>query len=341
MTSPDYGKIINRSWSLTWKNKWLWVYGLVIAAISGSSFNYSGSGGSSGDKTSPVNDLQNGLPSNVTEEGKKVLGQATNVFSSWLAQVSATTWVLLALGIVLLIVFGIIVNMVVTVWAKGSLISGLSMADNNEEVGLTNTSKKGLLTVKNLIIYGFISLGIVLGVVLLALVLFGLLAIVGSFGSSVSMSVMVFVAAILGVLVFLTLVVFLVILSMVGVYAERLIVLKDMAPWEAWKKGLSLSKGNFLHTALMGIINGIIGCTVSCLGVLALLLVLGIPAVILVVPMFAGGSFHFSWALSAGLVTLFFLGIWANLVMRAVMVVFNTSNWNLFFKEVTQNEKSS
>ena len=47
MGSIDYSKIIQRSWEITKKNKWLWVVGIVIAAFGGGSGGSGGGGGSS------------------------------------------------------------------------------------------------------------------------------------------------------------------------------------------------------------------------------------------------------------------------------------------------------
>src|SRR3989344_4515034 len=44
MSSVDYSRILKRSWQLSWKNKWLWVYGLILAIFGGSG----GSGGGAG-----------------------------------------------------------------------------------------------------------------------------------------------------------------------------------------------------------------------------------------------------------------------------------------------------
>lgn len=341
MTTPDYGKIIHRSWELTWKNKWLWVYGLVLAFMGSGGYSGGGGSGSSSSSSSSrsVQQIQNNVPADLPKEGQKVLGQATNLLASWLQNVPATTWLLLFLGLVLFLLFALILNMVITAWAKGSLISGLEMADSDEAVGLIETSKRGIAKIKNLIIFGLISLGIVLGLILIATVLFIIIGVLISVLSGAAQVVLAILFGIVGIAGFITLFVVLVILSMVGIYAERLIVLKNVAPWEAWKKGLSLSKGNFLHTALMGIINLALGCTISCLGLLALLVLLGIPGVIIVLPMFTNG-FHFVAGSFIGLVILIVMAIYINLLLRAVLVVFDTGNWNLFFKQVMESEGS-
>lgn len=73
MSNMDYAKIIKRSWELTWKNRWLWVMGLVLAAFGGGI----GKGGSGGSRGSSTN-----IP-NVSPSPSPVLREATNIFKNW------------------------------------------------------------------------------------------------------------------------------------------------------------------------------------------------------------------------------------------------------------------
>jgi hypothetical protein len=291
----NYENILRRSWALTIKNKWLWVYGLVIAALSGggSGFNGFGSGSSS---------------------EKKLPNLDTSFLNGWLAQVPVTTWVLLGLGLVFLILVGAVVAWVARVWAKGALIGGLKDADDEKEITLANTAPHGFKNIKNLMIYGLISGGISMGIFIILSIPLVLTALSSNW---VLFALLVF----LGVMV---LVIIFVLLAMVNIYAERLIVLGKISPWIAWKKGLALSRGNFLPTMLMGLINTALGCAIGCLTVI-LLAVFVIPAIIFALLLPVG---------AIGLILLIILFLSASLAIRMVLTVFTYSNWNLFFKEV-------
>jgi hypothetical protein len=143
-----------------------------------------------------------------------------------------------------------------------------------------------------------------------------------------------------GIVGFLALIVAIILFSVLTIYAERLIVLKNLAPWEAWKKGLSIGRHNLLPTILMGIINSAIGCTSGCVGIIALLLVFALPGILLIFPMFNGG-FHFpgiGQIIGIAILVILFFSI--NLLMRAVFLVFDAGNWNLLFKEIYKEEEN-
>jgi hypothetical protein len=341
MKDIDYGKIIKRSWQLTWKNKWLWVMGIVLAAFggggSGSSGGSSGSSGGSNIKIPSVSPSP--APTNIQNfrnETSYVLGTATNFLKSWFMNISAGSWILLGLLILLFIVFSTAIVWILTSWAKGALITGLNIADMDQPVDLKNSSPSGVAKIKDLIIFKLISAGLTIAIVLGIAAIFGL-------GFLVKLAIpflgiiWLVLFGIVGVLAFAVAMVF---FTMLTIYAERLIVLKNISAWKAWKKGLSLGRHNFLPTLIMGFINSVIGCVSGCVGILALLLVFALPGALLIVPIFRNG-FHFpGLGQIVGIVILLVLFITINLLIRAVFVVFDTGNWNLLFKEIYKEEKN-
>ncbi len=334
MQNIDYGKIIKRSWELTWKNKWLWVMGLVLAAFGGGSSGGSGGGGGS---SSSNTSLPGSSPSpdptnieNIKQQTTYVLGEATNVFKNWITGIPVGTLVLLGLLILVFVIFTTAILWVLTSWAKGALIAGLNMADMDEAVDLKKVSPKGIAKIKDLIVFKLISFGITTVLIL------GIIFIIG-IGFLIKLLIPVLgiiwlvLFGIVGVLAFI---ISMVLFVMLSIYAERLIVLKDYSPWNAWKKGLSLSKGNFIPTFVMGLINSVIGCTSGCVGLLLLGLVLGIPGYFLIAPSFDDG-FHFPGiGQIIGIAVLFLIFVSINTLIKAVFIVFNYGNWNLLFKEI-------
>lgn len=315
MVSIDFGATMRRSWDLAWKNKWLWVYGLVIAALTGSSYSSFNNSFNSSKSTKPSVNAQ------------KIVNDAITFVTTWLKQVPPQTWALLVVGILLSIILGIIVRWVALAWAQGALIGGLNDADENKTVTLKTTTTYGIKSLKDLIIFSVISALIWLGIIVGFLAVFGLVALALSF----SKALMIVWLVTAGFLVLLTIFVASVLFAMISVYAQRLIVLEGIKPWDAWKKGLSLSKGNFLNTVLMGLLNSVVGCVVGCGTMVVIVVILGIPALVFAFPFFSGNFPPVSFV-GLGLLTL--IGLWANFIIRAALVVFNYSNWNLLFKAV-------
>jgi hypothetical protein len=332
MKNIDYGQILRRSWELTKRHKWLWVYGLVLSVFAGRG---SGSGSVQLPSTDSLKDAPQKLPSDLPETSSQILGQATSAISEWFSRQPVSTWFLLAGIFLLLISFGIAVSWIIRSWAKGSLIAGLAQADNDQPTTLVNTSVEGLKKLKHLIIFSLISLGLGLAIIL-GLVLLGLIGYLVFVSSPTARSVWIVLIIAIGLL---TVIVAFIILAMVGIYAERLIVLKNYSPWPAWKKGLSLSRHHLLHTILMSIINQVVGCLAGCLSLIVLMIVLGIPAVVLVAGLFKDGFQPPNLATIITLVIFFFVFLYANFLVQAVITVFKYSNWNLFFKQAMAEEE--
>lgn len=316
---------------MTWQNKWLWVAGLVLASLSSGGGSGGGNFGSSSSGTTPSSSptpIQ--IPDNIEDKTSYVLGIATNYLENWFFGVSSKDWVMLAIVLVCFFVVGIAANWVITSWAKGALILGFEDANNNKVVTLKSISPYGLANIKKLIIFGLISFlaTFVLTIGLLLVVGVGYLfsILLGTAGT--------ILLVLIGILAFLVFLVLLVIFVMITIYAERLIVLKGFSPWNAWKKGFSLSKGNFFPTIIMGIINSIVGFATGCLGILISLIVFSIPAYLLIAPMFEDGFIMPNISQLVGILVLILLFMSINIAIRAVFVVFNYGNWNLFFRQV-------
>lgn len=335
MASVDYGKIISRSVEITKKNKWLWVLGLALVIFSGSGGGGGGGGRSSSSTGSILKDIPQKMPSNLPQKTNQVLGEATNVIKDWFHSIPLSTWIFIGIGILVIICIWVIISLIIRSWAKGALIYGIDQADQGKDVSLISCSPRGIVKVKHLIIFGLISCCITIGLFLLS----GFVLVLGYFVFNFSSTLQTFWIILGGVIVVLSIVVLLIIFSMLSIYAERLIILHDYSPWQAWKKGLSLSKNNFLPTVVMGVLNMTIGCSVGCLFLMIILLILAIPAFILIVPVFKDGFRMPSIPVILGGFLLLLLFIYANYLINALMTVFKFSNWTLLFKEILKEEK--
>lgn len=338
MEQIDFGKIIKRSWDLTWKNKWLWVVGIVLTASGGSGFSGSG-GGSSSNSASP--DLPGASPrpfdiESIRNETNNVLGVATDAVGDWFSSIPPEKWMFFGLGVLVFILFSIAIAWVLKSWATGALITGMEDADLGKEVNLKTLTPQGLRNIKNLIMLGIISsfMFITLYVVYLLLlgIGFGIRAIVPLLGN-----IWIGIFGVVGVLIVIVLSV---IFAMLTVYSERLIVLKGYSPLNAWKKAFKLTKGNFLPTAIMGIINGFLGCLAGCAGTVVLLIALAIPGIILIMPIFKDGFTFPSVPQIIGILILLTIFITVSRLISAVLVVFNAGNWNQIFKIIMSKDST-
>ena len=135
MGSIDYSKIIQRSWEITKKNKWLWVVGIVIAAFGGGS---GGSGGGGGSSSSTSTNFPSESPSpvpieNIKDKTSYVLGMATDSLQNWFSNFPTINWFVLGLIVFFVIIVGMVIIWILTSWAKGALIQGLDDADNESK----------------------------------------------------------------------------------------------------------------------------------------------------------------------------------------------------------------
>lgn len=338
--SIDYGSIIKRSWFLVRKYKWLWVYGLVLAVFGGGGGSGSSSSGGSSSNSTNSNFIKN-IPSDtkgLEQKGQQVLGDATTAISQWAAHVSPGVWILLGLVVVLLIIVAVAISIVVVNWAKAGLIYGLHEANQDKDVNLPSTSTQAIGKIKPLFKFGLIQLGLFI-LLLLGLGLGGGVLAFLWFVLSFSKIVAVILVALLGMALIITFIILMVIFSMVGIYADRLIVLHGYSSWLAWKKSFSLTKKSFLSIVVMGIINSIVGCASGCLSILVLGIVLAIPGFLLLMPVFSKGISGVTPGIVVGSGIIIFIFVQFNLLFRALFVVFNYSNWNLFMDQALKEEQ--
>lgn len=327
--SSDYTSIIKHSFEIVKKNKWLLVYGLLLA----------GSGGAWGSSNLNIGDLseirkifeedQPDLP----EKGAQVLGTFASTLGQWFTNVGLDKWLLLILGVLVFILFSVVLGLVIQSWAKASLITGVQIGLESGKTDLKNTSSAGITQLKKLIIFSLLMTAITF-LILTILPLAWFLIFLVFKGIQELKIFWIIVGVFLGLTTFFIMTI---LFAMVSIYAERLIVLRSYTPWEAWKEALRISKKSFMSTLVMGIINSIAKASVGCLGVIILLLILGLPIFFLLYPGISKGQFPYYSIFPAAI--LFIIFIFANMVIRAALVVLIYSNWNQVFNEfISQKE---
>jgi hypothetical protein len=344
MTDINYSGIIKRAWTLTKSHKWLWVYGIVLAVLGGSSGNFGNSGGSSSRSPSPEN-LKN-LPEQIPDETRKVLGAATDAITQWVNSVSPFTWITVGLALLTVLSIGMVIIWITKTWAKAGLIAGMAQASRGQPVTLETTAKSALSSIRPLIHYGvllflfglaaFVVWGIVLAVN------FALIAFVPVLGTIIG----IFLGLVLAVIMLICIVFF----SIISVYAERLIVLQNLPPMAALKKSYRLTRKHVGETLIMGLLNNVIGCTAGCLSMLAILM-LFIPAAVISVMIIGGSWSEFTknpmayayalpWFAGGGLLLLMLFFSLIQLT-NAIIIVWKYGTWNEFFAQIMKSEEST
>ena len=322
---PDYSVFISKTIEVIKKNKWLFVYGFVLAIFS--------SGSSTSNFRLPNGDnlpnLKDSIPSDLPEETSQVLGAYTSQLLDWVGSVSLYTWVVLVLGIIFLVLFGVTIRVILTAWATGGLIGGLDLAFRGNLVTLKNSVNHALANIKGLVVFGFISLLIFLGLSLALVSFWGIIYFLIQNVEALK-SFWVIVGSVVGIVAFFLMFVF---YLMIEAYAQRLIVLKGYKPWLAWKKALSLSRSSFLPTLVMGIINSLLTGVVGCLSIILIILILGIPTFVLILPYIKKGQIP-PVSVILSLLATFLLFVNLNILVQAAMIIFKHGNWNQMFYHV-------
>lgn len=322
----DYKAILKRSWEITKTNKVLWVFGMVLAALSGGGINGGGGGGGGSENNTGTGDfnlLELPTIEEIPQQSSQILGAATDRISELFSNIPVGVWIILGASIFLAVIIAIIISIFIREWARGALIALIHDIEDEKPPGLRSGSLHGLSVVKR-----FIYLHIVPGILftLAVLIISGffvaIFLLINSTAAKIiigGLGVLLFVALILigGVLLFLTI-----------TLAEQLVIRKNLSAKEALKTGFKLSKKYFFQMTGMAAIHLGLGCAVGCAAIMILLLLIAIII------------FAFALGKQAGLIALTVIGIpvfaflLLSVLIKGIIQVFKTSNWTLLAREI-------
>jgi len=206
----EYGKIVSRSASIVWRNKFLMILGIIASLASGSySGGGSGSGGSGGGESF-------GGIEQLTEAQEAIAGLTVGVF--------------IALGCVVLF-FGIVLWAISSI-ARGGMIASVDSIESGEKSGFTHSWSAGWHKKWTLL-----GIGIIPAIPGLILFVIGVMAgISPEFGAG-GLAVTVFCLACVFVPVML-------VLSILRNFAERACMLEDLGVVDSYRRGTSVLKSN-------------------------------------------------------------------------------------------------
>lgn len=310
----DYGEIITRAWNITWKNKFLWVLGFLVALTS------TGNSRSSFDRSFDETD-------------------AANFFSDpqMVATISALVFALICVFMVIGLIFWLL-SMV----ARGGLIDGVNRIDDGEKVTLGETFSAGISAIWRMIGVYFIAY---LPMMLFGLIIAGIVFVtVGSAFAVEAMSqgpeeMMDVIAGSMGLL-WMCLCVLICIMIPVGIvltfiteFASRGTVILQLGIMDSLRHGWNVFKDNLGAVILLWILMGIITFIVS----IALGIVMIVPSLIIFAPVIATlvsegtmSGLNIAWSIAGGLC----LGIFGALFM-SVIQTWMSAVWTLAYKEFT------
>ncbi len=332
----DYGKLIRRAWEITWRYKFLWVFGIAMAFCRagsgvGSNFNWN--------SRSLTNQNNFGQFLNPTNPMTKSI---ENFLSSGLL------WFLLGLLIVLIVVF-FVLGIAVVAYARGSLIRSVHLLENGETLDFRRAWAEGKGTFRRL--FGMEVLlnipGLLIGLTIILLVVLLLINLLRSSGMAYGGGQSAFLRILLTIapamVIFIcslacaALVVQLLI-AILEVFGSRAIALEGMPVLAGLSRGWKLFLANLAPSIILAIILFVISFGIG------LLISIPIALLIAVLMVFLMGVVHLAgaaWLVFVPIIALFvFVVAVLSSVVRGVFLVFSETLWTLAYRDFTRMEES-
>ncbi|MBI2029221.1 hypothetical protein HYT02_02285 [Candidatus Gottesmanbacteria bacterium] len=312
-------EIYKKSFGIVKKNRWLWVFGMVLVATSGASF--SGNFQSFGNISSSFNQ------GSTTNSGAApdfsifttVLSSIMNIFS----QVPVSAYATLAISVVIAIILGMIISLVVISWAQGAAIGAINDGYNNKPVTLRSGSLYGIRSFKR-VIWLMIVPGLLYFLAIIIPFIISLFVMIALWDSTLG--------RLIGILIFLIFL-FIMILASLAIsasiiWAKRITVIEGKGAYQSFKEGWVLVKTHFLKMIALGCSNCVLSC---CLGIT---IAASIGAAI------AAGIGLLSVNKQVGMILLATIGIIVlillllSLLFGGIYTIFNYTTWNILYRQV-------
>ena len=304
----DFGDVLKRSWDITWKNKALWLLG-ILASCSGGG----GGGGSGGGQAG------GGFRGYSFESGE------FPELERWLERIppETITAIVLALGCLALLVA--LLAIVLGALGQAGLIAGFDLADAGHPITLSEAFRRGLKNFWKILAIQFI-VGVLVLLVGATVALGGGLFAVGTLG--------------LGLICLLPLVCLMVpVMFLVGVYvmlAQVAVVVEDLGLLDAFQRGWEIFRAHLGSVIVMALIlilgGGLVG------------LILALPLLLIAVPAVFGLLLGGEGQISTGVLVsgLCFVGLLPLLILlNGILQTFVTGAWTLTFRRLAASPKET
>jgi hypothetical protein len=318
----DLGNILSRAWKITWNNKILWLFGVLAALGSGGG----GNGGSS-------NFNFRGNPSDLSPRGPNLPPELERWFSD-LRNVGPTILAIIIGVICVLFLIGLVVY-VLSLLGQGGLIGGARLADANGHVTFGEAWELARRYAWRLFLINLPA--ILLGLLVVVIAIVTAVAVVGIFAGNANPGPNSAIGVLIGV--FACVVPLACVVGLVGLalrilifFARFAVVLEDLAPMAALRRGWEILKSNFISILILGIILVIGGAVFGFIIALPLIVavlpvvigIIGTAATNQAMPLAAGGIFALVCCAVYVPVLIF---------LRGVFETWATSAWTLAYQQ--------
>lgn len=294
MKEINYLEILKKSWRITWKNKYLWWFGLFLSLGGGSSFSFN-------------------VPGN--NDWEKQLGEKGDLANDFFAQ----HWQIFIAGAVLLVLL-IAAFVVLRIIAQAGLVKTLNRIENNEK----GNFKEGFGEGKKYF-WKLLKVGLILGFLMICLIVVLSLPVIFLFYLEAVFSGIL--ATFLAVLIFIPLVI---VSSFLGKYAFFYITLSDLGIRSSFERSYYLFRKNIIQSIIMSLLFIPVSIFLTFI-FLTVFFLIGIFFLIIGIILYlAISKIGIVIAISAGLIV--FLA--SLIFLTSVYQVFYQTVWFLFFKEI-------
>ncbi|MBI4743852.1 MAG: hypothetical protein HY776_03395 [Actinobacteria bacterium] len=311
----DYGYIIKRSWRITWKYKFLWLFGLFAASYS---FNYN---------------IGNPFPENKTKINppKDLIKTMENIIK-W-ADSHLNILIIIGLTILILTILMIILSII----CEGALI-GLTekIEAGSEEINLSAGWKIGKRCFFRIFKLYLITFLLVILVIVIPAILITFFIATNRLGEINNNAFIPIIIALFTIGLFAILIPLGILIGIIFNYASRFIVIKDYKSIDSVRHGWKLLRSNFVKSILLILINIALGI-MAIIGFLIPFGIIGATGIVLF--MILGKS--------ALAVKIFFVLFMVAILfvlsafIKSITATFFSSYWTLAFMELTKEPSSS
>lgn len=305
----DFFEVIKRAWQITWKYKFLWVFGYLIALAAGGS-NYSNS----------LNSYYSS--SDTTGAANGVAGFA----EAYLAAIIIVVAVLMISGLVFWIL---------SILSTGGLVGAAAKIERGEATSLKDGFKIGAKNFWRVfglnLIVGLIIFLMIMAVIVPLIVIIVVISQAGDQGGGMLAGMICLI--LVGIVAIFVIAIAATVLSLISIYATRYIVLESGRVFASFKNGWRLIRRKlgptFLMFLLVMLISSLAGLAFAVPG-----LIIGVPVL---VTMFAGIAANNFFVVFLSFIGFLFLAVVMSF-FNGVLETYRSTVWTLTFMRISGGE---
>ena len=298
----QYFDILKRAAGITWRAKYLWIFGLLVG-FGGGSFNFNSFSSWQDDSSSSFDGSQ------------AISGTKDFLADNWI-------WIVI---VVLALLFIGLVFFVLSVIARGALIHCVNHVETGRPTGFKDGFRAGTKKFLPMLASNLAMVLILLGALVVLGVPVGLLFYY-------QMTLRAILLLLFALIIYIPLGF---VISFVVIWSWQYIVIKGMKVVESWRAGLLLLKNNLGANVIMWLLLIVVGM-VAGIAFMIIVLIVAIPFVLLGILAYLAVQWVGVAVVAAmGIMLLFLL----SLLFSAILSTFQSATWTLMFREFVENDK--